>query len=274
LPFLLAAPLGLVGMYLRSKMEDPAVFQEVASTNMPELETATGLKHLLSCYWVPQLTLSGMVVALNVINYTLLSYMPTYFATHLGLSADNALIVPIIGMLFMMLFLPLAGGLSDRIGRKPLWWISLIGIFTLAIPLFHLMSSGLVGAIFGFALLGLFYVPQLATISATFPAIFPTHVRFAGFAITYNVSTSLFGGTAPALNEWLIRVTDSNLVPAYFMMGACVVGGIALLFVVETAGHSLRGTKIPGTQESQQEIRTLDPDDETGAATSLSSSYR
>jgi MHS family proline/betaine transporter-like MFS transporter len=273
LPFLLAAPLGLVGMYLRSKMEDPAVFQEVASTNTPGLESATGLKHLLSCYWGSLLTLSGMVVALNVINYTLLSYMPTYFAAHLGLSADDALIVPIVGMLFMMLFLPLAGGLSDRVGRKPLWWISLIGIFTLAIPLFHLMSSGLGGAILGFALLGLFYVPQLATISATFPAIFPTHVRFAGFAITYNVATSLFGGTAPALNEWLIRVTNSNLVPAYFMMGACIVGGIALLFVVETAGHSLRGTKIPGTRESQQEIRALNPGDEPEAATSLSSSY-
>jgi MHS family proline/betaine transporter-like MFS transporter len=69
-------------------------------------------------------------------------------------------------------------------------------------------------------------------------------------------------------------VTSSNFVPAYLMMGACVMGGIALLFVVETAGHSLRGTKIPGTRESQQEIRTLDSNDETGAMTSLSSSYR
>ena len=38
---------------------------------------------------------------------------------------------------------------------------------------------------------------QLATISAMFPAMFPTHVRYAGMAIAYNVSTSLFGGTAP-----------------------------------------------------------------------------
>ena len=54
-------------------------------------------------------------------------------------------------------------------------------------------------------MLGLLYVPQLATISATFPAMFPTHVRFAGIAIAYNVPTSLFGGTAPAANEWLIE---------------------------------------------------------------------
>ena len=67
-------------------------------------------------------------------------------------------------------------------------------------------------------MLGLLYVPQLATISATFPAMFPTHVRYAGFAIAYNVSTSLFGGTAPAVNDWLIGRTGDNLVPAYYMM--------------------------------------------------------
>nr|MBA2418324.1 MFS transporter [Nocardioidaceae bacterium] len=98
----------------------------------------------------------------------------------------------------------------------------------------------------GFAVLGLLYVPQLATISATFPAMFPTHVRFAGLAIAYNVSTSLFGGTAPLVNDWLIGETGNNLVPAFYMMGACVVGAVALLFVTETAGCSLRGRGVPG----------------------------
>lgn len=128
----------------------------------------------------------------------------------------------------------------------------------MVVPLYHLMASGLTGAIAGFALLSLLYVPQLATISATFPAIFPTPVRFAGFAIAYNISTSLFGGTAPAINAWLIAMTGSNLIPAYLMMAACVIGGIALLFVVETSGHSLRGTKIPGTRESVCELLALE----------------
>src|SRR3546814_14930287 len=75
--------------------------------------------------------------------------------------------------------------------------------------------------------------------------MFPTHVRFAGFAISYNISTSLFGGTAPAFNSWLIRITGDPLMPAYSMMGACVIGAVALLFLKETAGLSLRGTDIP-----------------------------
>lgn len=258
LPFLMAAPMGFIGMYLRSRLKETPVFQEARSTDPHEQETKTELKDLLSGYRSPLFALGGLVIALNVINYTFLSYTPTYFAANLGLTTQQALIVPIVGMLFMMMFLPFAGHLSDKVGRKPLWWASLVGLFVLAIPLYHLMASSLAGAVVGFALLGLLYVPQLATISATFPAMFPTHVRFAGFAIAYNVSTSLFGGTAPAINAWLIDLTGSKLVPAYYMMGACAIGAIALHFVVETAGHSLRGSEIPGTQASQRELQALD----------------
>lgn len=258
LPFFAAAPLGLTGTYLRSKMEDTPVFREVERVGAKERATGAAFKSLLSSYWRPLLALSSMVVALNAVNYTLLSYMPTYLSTQLRLPADEALIVPIIGMLFMMVLLPFAGRLSDHIGRKPLWWASLIGLFILAIPLYRLTATNLAGAIAGFALMGLLYVPQLATISATFPAMFPTQVRYAGFAIAYNVSTSIFGGTAPAVNAWLIDLTRSNLVPAYYVMGACVVGGLALPFVTETAGRSLRGTALPGTLESERELQTLD----------------
>src|SRR3546814_14866534 len=87
----------------------------------------------------------------------------------------------------------------------------------------------------------------LATISATFPAMFPTPVRFAGLAIAYNVSTSLFGGTAPAFNSWMIGLTGDVLVPAYVMMASCLIGMAALPVVIEPAGQSLRGTEIPGT---------------------------
>lgn len=250
IPFLVAGPMGLVGMYLRSRMEDTPIFREIEAHGEREPAASTELRHLLTRYWRPLLEMSGLVVALNVVNYTLLSYMPTYLQRRLGLTTDEALVVPIVGMLFMMLLVPFAGSLSDRVGRKPLWWFSLAGLFLLVVPLYMLMATGLTGAIVGFALLGLLYVPQLATISATFPAMFPTHVRFAGFAIAYNVSTSLFGGTAPAFNSWLIGTTGDELMPAYVMMAACAIGAVALRFTPETAGQSLRGTGMPGEDGS------------------------
>lgn len=257
-PFLLAGPMGLVGMYLRSKVADTPVYEEAESAGGTEDQATTAFKDLVIGYWKQLLLLGGLVVALNVANYTLLSFMPTYLEKEIGLSNDASLVVPIIGMFSMMLVLPFIGSLSDRVGRKPLWWISLIGMFLLAVPMFLLMATNIVGAIIGFAVLGLLYTPQLATISATFPAMFPTQVRFAGFAIAYNVSTSIFGGTAPAVNDWLISKTGDNLVPAYYLMGACVIGAVAMINVVETAGCSLRGTEIPGTDESRKELADLD----------------
>ncbi len=250
IPFFVAGPMGFIGMYLRSKMEDTPIFREIEAQGEREPAASTELRHLFSRYWRPLVVMGGLVVALNVVNYTLLSYMPTYLQRRLGLTTDDALVVPIIGMLFMMVFVPFAGHLSDRVGRKPLWRFSLLGLFLGVLPLYMLMATGFPGAIIGFALLGLLYVPQLATISATFPAMFPTHVRFAGFAISYNVATSLFGGTAPAFNSWLIGATGNELMPAYVMMVACVIGMVALRFTPETAGKSLRGTELPGRRKA------------------------
>lgn len=240
LPFLAAAPLGLVGLYLRARIDESPVFREAAPREHSLRTHARDLSHLFRRHWQPMIVLGLLVLALNVVNYTLLSHMPTYLQLRLGLSPTQALYVPVIGMLFMTLLLPAAGALSDVWGRKPLWWLSLAGLFVAALPAYQLMSTGVLGAVAGFCLLGLLYAPQLATISATFPAMFPTSARFAGLAISYNVSTSLFGGTAPAFNSWLIGITGDVNVPAYVMMAACAVGMTALPFLAETAGRPLR----------------------------------
>jgi MHS family proline/betaine transporter-like MFS transporter len=244
LPFLVAGPLGLVGLYLRTKIEDTPVFVELAKEQSPTEQRwrATDIIGV----WPQMLKLAGLVVALNVVNYTLLAYMPTYLQSRLELSSQAALSLVIVGQLAMMVAIPFAGALSDRVGRKPMWSVSLVGLFVLAVPMYWLMAQSFALALVGFTVLGLLYLPQLSTISATFPAMFPAHVRCAGMAIAYNVATSLFGGTAPAVNDWLIGATGDTFMPAYYMMGACAIGLLALNFVPETAGASLHGRHIPG----------------------------
>lgn len=238
IPFLIAGPIGLIGMYVRSKMEDTPIFREEMAS--AERRKPPGIAAMLRDHWRPLLVVGGLVVALNVVNYSLLSYMPTYLQRRIGLSNEEALLVPIIGMVFMMIFLPFAGALSDRVGRRAMWRWSLIGLLLGVVPLYMLIGTGFTGALIGFMALGLLYVPQLATISATFPAMFPTAVRFAGFAIAYNISTSIFGGTAPMIGSGLITLTGDPLMPAYYMMLACLTGLAALRFMPETAGRSLR----------------------------------
>ena len=77
-------------------------------------------------------------------------------------------------------------------------------------------------------------------------------VRFAGMAISYNVATAAFGGTAPLVNEAVVESTGDVLFPAYYMMGSCVIGMIALYFVIETKGMSIKGREVPGLAEHRQ----------------------
>ncbi|MFB7715896.1 MFS transporter [Nocardia sp. NPDC056100] len=245
IPFLLAVPLGLIGWYLRSRLDESPVFTEMQEEEQP----AGGLRVLLTEYRRELLTLAGLVVALNIVNYTLLTYQPTYLQHTLGVAESTTTAMMLIGQLVMMLTLPFFGRLSDRVGRRPMWRFSLLALAALAVPMYWLMARGIVWAVVAFIVLGLLYLPQLSTITATFPAIFPTHVRYAGFALGYNVSTALFGGTAPLVNEAVIESTGWSYFPAFYMVGACAVGLVALMFLRETVGASLRGTEVPVTDE-------------------------
>ena len=246
-PFLLAVPLGLIGWYLRSKLDESPVFTEVAESD----KVRGGLRVLLRDYRRELLVLGGLVVALNVVNYTLLAYQPTYLHNTLGMDDSETTAMVLIGEIVMALVLPVAGAISDRVGRRPMWLVSLIGLAIFAVPMYWLMGQGAVWAVVGFIVLGLLYIPQLSTISATFPAIFPTQVRFAGFALGYNLSTAAFGGTAPLINESIIDVSGWNLFPAFYMVGACLIGLVAWFFLRETAGVSLAGTEVPDAEDEE-----------------------
>lgn len=252
IPFLVALPMGLIGWYLRSHLDDPPLFKEMKEQEPEGQETALErLKDLVRDYKRPMIVMMLLVIALNITNYTLLSYQPTYLKTRLGMSETQGQIVILIGEVAMMAFLPFCGALSDRVGRKPMWLFSLIGLFVLSLPMFWLMGQGFGWAIVGFAVLGLLYIPQLSTITATFPCMFPTQVRYAGFAISYNLSTAAFGGTAPLVNDLMVDKTGWDLFPAAYLMLACAVGLCALPFLIETAGASIAGTDIPCSEAAE-----------------------
>lgn len=244
LPFVLAGLLGVVGLYMRTKLDESPVYTELDDNNQGKTVKEV-FRVLFTDYKKQLLVLGGMVVAVNVVNYTLLSYMPAYLQGPVGMGSNAALTVMFLAQAFMMILIPFGGMLSDKVGRKPVWYFSLIGLIIASVPMYMLMAKGPVWALIGFAVLGVLYIPQLSTISATFPAMFPGPVRFAGFAISYNVSTALFGGTAPSANDALIEATGNPIVPAFYMIGACVVGLVATYFMKETKGASLRGAGLP-----------------------------
>jgi MHS family proline/betaine transporter-like MFS transporter len=234
LPFFVALPLGLVGLYLRSKLEDTPEFKRMEKAG--EKAEKAPLKETLTHNWRMILNLIGIVLLLNIADYMLLTTMPTYFTDTLKIN-DNTSTLIIIGVevVQMALIAPL-GALSDRIGRKPLLLTAAIGYIVLSYPSIKLMQSGNIALlVVGFGIVALLLVLMLAVIGSTFPAMFPTRVRYGSFAIGYNVSTSLFGGTCGVVVTALIHGTGNPDWPAFYLMIAAVIALVPILRIPETA---------------------------------------
>ncbi len=248
IPFLVALPLGAIGLYLRTRLEDSPVFNELADRG----ETSkVPLKETMH-YWRPILLLIGFVLLLNIADYGVLTYMPTYLNSVLKLSTLTSDLLPVIVMIGMLAVIAPIGALTDRIGRKPALLTSCIGFIVLSVPMVMLMGvKSLVATAIGLSVLGLLLVIMLACIASTLPALFPTQVRYGAFAIGYNVSTSAFGGTTPLVVTALISATHSNLMPGWYMTAAGLIALVPILLIPETAGKSLRGRRTPGVSPAR-----------------------
>ncbi|UYK84527.1 glycine betaine/L-proline transporter ProP [Xanthomonas sacchari] len=260
-PFLIAGPLGLLGLYMRMKLEETPAFQAYAEEAEKREHDAPGLGALFRVHWPQLLKCVGLVLVFNVTDYMLLTYMPSYLSVTMGYAESKGLLLIIIVMLVMMPLNVLGGLFSDRLGRKPMVIGACIALLVLAVPCLRLVGTGNDWLIFlGLMLLGVALVCFTSSMPSTLPALFYTPVRYSALSIAFNVSVSLFGGTTPLVTAWLVERTGDPLVPAYYLMGAAVVGIATMVFVRETAGLPLRGS--PPAVASEAEAHALLRSDE------------
>lgn len=245
IPFLAAAPIGLVGLYLRLKLDDTPAFQKLedeGATSAAERESLP-FWQVFRTQWRAMALCIALVAAYNITDYMLLSYMPTYLSDTLHYSSTGALVPIIIVMVVLMAAITFVGRFSDRVGRKPVLMAGSVGFLVLAVPSFLLIKQGgIVPVLAGLLLLGLCLLPYVSVMSASLPALFPTNVRYGSLSIAFNISVSLFGGTTPLVTEGLISGTGDDLMPAYYTMLAAVVGIAAAAVMKETARKPLEGS--------------------------------
>jgi MFS transporter, MHS family, proline/betaine transporter len=239
-PFLLAGPLGLIGLYIRLRLDDTPEFRALEQAG--EVSTSP-FRETLTQNWKPILQVVGLVIIQNAGFYIVLTYMPTYFSEELGFSSTASALSSVVTLLVAMALIPPLGALSDRVGRKPLLAASCVGFALLSYPLFLLMNQGsLVAAGAAHVALGILLAIFLSTTIAALTELFPTRVRYGGFSIGYNISVAIFGGAAPFFATWLISVTGNPLSPAFYLIAAAIATLLTLLTLRETARTPLRKT--------------------------------
>ncbi|MEV0372014.1 glycine betaine/L-proline transporter ProP [Streptomyces sp. NPDC050636] len=256
IPFLIAGPMGIIGLYLRMRLEETPAFAQLekeARTKEKvrrEAEKRIGIREMVFGQWRAMLLCIGLVLVFNVTDYMLLSYMPSYLTSELKYDETDALMVVLAVMVLMMCVQPFAGRLSDRFGRRPVIATGCVGFLVLSVPALLLIRQGSLFAIaLGMGALGLLLVCFTSSMPSALPALFPTKVRYGSLSIGFNISVSLFGGTTPLVVTALIGATGDRMMPAYYMMAAAVIGGIAVLLMSESARKPLPGSP-PAVEKS------------------------
>ncbi|MFJ9626097.1 MFS transporter [Streptomyces sp. NPDC101175] len=236
-PFLLALPFGLVGLFLRLKLQDTPVFAELRSrqeiSRTPLREAVREHRGALARVW-------GLAFFGTAATFVFLTYATTYAVVNLKSSLDVALTGLSVGLAFGLVLCPFVGIAADRWGRRPVMIGSTVAILVLTYPVFLLMGRGstlAVGA--GFVLFTVLLTLYTGAAPAVLTEAFPTRVRYSGLSMGYSVAGSLTGLATPFALEWLTGHTGTAIGPTLWVLLAGVVGLVAVVGLPETRGTEL-----------------------------------
>ncbi|QFU90303.1 MFS transporter [Amycolatopsis sp. YIM 10] len=249
IPFMLALPVGVVGIYLRIRLEETPAFRQLMerSPAMVTMSLRRACHILVTRYRSAALIAGGLVIAWNVTNYVLTNYVPTYLTGtlpghgHHGTSETVSTTLQVGVMLAMLCVVVFLGGLSDRIGRKPILATGSLALVLLGLPSVWLLQSGPWGQVAGLLIMGFTLVCFAAVTPSTLPALFPTFIRYGSLAIIFNIFVSAFAGTAPTVIGVAVTATGNLDWPGYYLIGAGVIGLLSTVFLKEPAGEPLAG---------------------------------
>jgi metabolite-proton symporter len=173
-----------------------------------------------------------LVVMTTVSFYMITAYTPTFGSKVLQLSSLDSLWVTLCVAASNLLWLPVMGALSDRIGRKPLLLTCTVMLLVSAYPvLLWLTAAPSFSRLLATELwLSFLYASYNGAMVVYLTELMPVSVRTSGFALAYSLATAIFGGFTPAICTYLIHTTGNPAIPGAWLSFAAACGlGAALL---------------------------------------------
>jgi MHS family alpha-ketoglutarate permease-like MFS transporter len=236
IPFLIGGGLAVIVFWLRRGLSETQSFAVAKAQGAPK----SGFMELISKHPRETLTVMLLTAGGTIAFYAYSIYMQKFLVNTSGLSREVASEINGITLFLFMCLQPLAGALSDRIGRKPLMiGFGVLGmIFTY--PIFATLAvtrdpwtAGLL------VMAGLVIVSGYTSINAVVKAeLFPAHIRALGVALPYALANTLFGGTAEFVALWF---KQSGIESAFYIYvsGMIAVSLIVYVRMKDTRTHSL-----------------------------------
>lgn len=234
IPFLFSAVMVIVGLWVRLTLVESAAFtQAVDKGKVVKLP----LGEVCRKHWRELVLGTFYMLATYVLFYLMTTFSLSYGRAPiepaagqlagLGYSYNTFVLMLIAGVVFFGIFTLLSGPWADRFGRRKTLIVVTLGIMLFGLSWVPLLNAGFAGVmlwlVIGFSLMGATFGPM----GALLPELFPTHVRYTGSGISYNVSSIIGAAAAPFIAVWLWSMAEGS--PALVGVYLCVAGGITLV---------------------------------------------
>jgi MFS family permease len=232
IPFLFGALIGLVAAYLRRTVHESPLFLALQKNK----EKLFSFGKLFSLW--PTLLRGIGITSLGAVTIIMgFTYLNEYFRL-LGRGHYHTWIV---AATFLSACLQVAAGaLSDKIGRIRLLKIAVVATLISIGPIYWLFSihqaHAVIAALMLMAVLGAFII---GVYPALLIELFPTEVRYSGYAFSYNVGFAIFGGLSPLFASYLILTTGNPLSPAICFFITALLAFVALIGLHDKKGKTL-----------------------------------
>lgn len=236
IPFILGVLIVPAGLWLRRSLDE--TYANVAQAETRGVNAANAV---MTQHWRSILAGVVMVIGGAAANTVVVLYMSTYAIKYLGMPPTTALFAGLVSGIVSMIAAPVAGAISDRIGRKALPSAAYVALAVMIYPAFMALNAvpTLLTLLVVVALMSTVNAMGAAPALVLLTEIFPAKVRATGMGLVYALGVTIFGGFGQFIVTWLIKVTDNPLAPAFYVMACVIVALFALRSAPEMARKPL-----------------------------------
>jgi MFS family permease len=248
-PFWLSAVVVVVAYLIRRNLEEPPAFLETQAIKVQ----LPPMKQVLRFHWVSIIRVAACAMIAGV-SYLFATFSIAFATTGYGLDKATILWVPVLASLLALLYTPLAGYVSDRIGRKTVFIVGAVGAAVTTAPYLWAITQANWPMIFVFGILcnGFFYSTANAAWPAFFAEMFPNRVRVSGLAVGTQIGFAIAGGIGPVASTALAGENlQSWTGPSLLALGLALIAVVAALTARETNRYTL--DEVDDKQQSQAE---------------------
>jgi metabolite-proton symporter len=240
-PFLLSAVLLVVGYWIRSRVADSPMFEEVKQRAAEQQHAYEApAKAVLRNYPRGLLVCASARLTENVSYYVVTSFVLVYAVEEQGVDKSVVLNALVLANVVQMLATPAFGLASDKLGRRPILLIGALGTAGWIWAFFSLIDTGRPVAV-GVAIAGglVFHSALYGPQAAFFSEQFPTRMRYTGMSIAAQVTTVIGGAIAPLIATALLAAAGSWVPVALYILVVAAITTVGVLMAAESHRRSL-----------------------------------